>query len=304
MHKKYFAQLYKVLFFCLLTIAIISCRKDRDKKDSQDKDSLQQQSVDTSSVIMKYKETVFTIPSPYQASIAIKKKGIGLNSQIVAPLSNQKKFHTSFKQALNIGVYGADLGYLNLYEQHPECLSYLSVIKKLGDELGLDDAVSEEQMKRIERNINTQDSLLVFVSGIYKDFDKYLTNNNREEIGALIIAGGWIESIYILSQTIKSDNNRDLINRLGEQKYPLDNLINLLSTYYYDSDHYTHLIDALVDLAYEFDGVIYNYYYAEPDVKPDKKLTLINSRSNVVISEYHLSIITQKISDLRNQILE
>ncbi|MFP4041495.1 MAG: hypothetical protein ACLFT6_01910 [Bacteroidales bacterium] len=288
----------------MLALTIISCGKDKDTKDSQDEDSLQQKSVDTSSVILKYNETVFTIPSPYQASIAIKKKGIGLNSQIVAPLSNQKKFHTSFKQALNIGVYGADLGYLNLYEQHPECLSYLSVIKKLGDELGLDDAVSEEQMKRIERNINTQDSLLVFVSGIYKDFDKYLTNNNREEIGALIIAGGWIESIYILSQTIKSDNNRDLINRLGEQKYPLDNLINLLSTYYYDSDHYTHLIDALVDLAYEFDGVIYNYYYAEPDVKPDKKLTLINSRSNVVISEYHLSIITQKISDLRNQILE
>ncbi|MFP4046532.1 MAG: hypothetical protein ACLFT4_02090 [Bacteroidales bacterium] len=304
MHKKYFAQLYKVLFFCLLTIAIISCRKDRDKKDSQDKDSLQQQSVDTSSVIMKYKETVFTIPSPYQASIAIKEKGIGLNSQIVAPLSNHKNFHTSFKQALNIGVYGADLGYLNLYEQHPECLSYLSVIKKLGDELGLDDAISEEQMKRIERNINTQDSLLVFMSGIYQDFDRYLTNNNREEIGALIIAGGWIESIYILSQTIKSDNNRDLINRLGEQKYPLDNLINLLSTYYYDSDHYTHLIDALVDLAYEFDGVIYNYDYSEPDVKPDKKLTVINSRSNVVISEYHLNVITQKISDLRNQIIE
>lgn len=304
MHKKAFVYSYKILSFCLLALTVMSCGQDKATKDSEDKDSLQQKPTDTSGVILKYNETVFTIPSPYQASIAIKEKGISFNTQVIAPLNNHRDFHTSFKQALNIGVYGADLGYLNLYEQNAECLSYLSVIKKLGNELGLDDAISESKMKKLERNINKQDSLLVFLSGIYHDFDTYLTNNKREEIGALIIAGGWIESIYILSQTIKSDNNRDLINRLGEQKYPLDNLINLLSTYYYDSDHYTHLIDALVDLAYEFDGIMYNYYYAEPEVKPDKNLTIIKSQSKVVISEYHLNIITEKISDVRNQIIE
>jgi hypothetical protein len=90
---------------------------------------------------------------------------------------------------------------------------------------------------------------------------------------------------------------------LGEQKYVLDHLIDLLSSYYYDSERYTQLVDALVDIAYEYDGVIYNYYYKEPLVKEDEKLTIIRSSSNVVISQYHLRTISNKLRNLRNKIV-
>ncbi|MFO8236134.1 MAG: hypothetical protein R6U04_12105 [Bacteroidales bacterium] len=302
MNKTYIFLLSKVFLIAFFLLAIASCKKE--KKDTQEKKSLEEESIDTSSVLLKYNETVFTLPSPYQASIAIKEKDIEFNDQLLAPLQNSQNFNTRFKQALNIGVYGADLGYLNLYDQHPECLAYLSVIKKLGENLGLDNAISSEKMNKLERYIDAQDSLLIFLANIYRDFDQYLTNNRRKEIGALIIAGGWIESIYILSQTIKNHENRDLINRLGEQKRPLDNLIELLSSYYYNSDRYTHLIDNLVDLAYEFDGIIYNYYYEKPEVLTDKNLTIVNSKSNVVISEYHLTTITEKITNLRQKIIQ
>jgi len=107
-----------------------------------------------------------------------------------------------------------------------------------------------------------------------------------------------------LAQITNENKNRNIINRLGEQKHPLDNLIELLSPYYYKSKEFAWLIDALVDLAYEFDGIIFNYTYQESEVIPDQKLSIIKSNSNVIISEYHIRTIAQKISAIRSSIIQ
>ena len=293
---------YKPLILGIFIAVALSCTKEK-KEESEDK-SLENQKIDTSSVLLKYNETVFTLPSPYQATYTIKERNIELNQELLNPVENYKSYSTNFKQALNIGVYGTDLGYLNLYNQSTQSISYFSAIKKLSEDLGINDAIAPQKIEKIESNIKNQDSLLIYIANTYRMFDGYLKNNNRNEIGALIIAGGWIESIYILSQSLLHNNDRVLINRLGEQKHPLNNLIELLSSYYYESEKYTRLIDALVDLAYEFDGIIYNYYYEEPEVYPKKKLTLIKSKSTVVISEYHLRTIADKVAKLRQNIIE
>jgi hypothetical protein len=303
MNRIKYKALYKALFLLLFFGLLFSCSKDK-KDEEADQQQVTHQSIDTSAVLLKYNETVFTLPSPYQATITIRNQNIDFNKSLLNQVENYKNYTTSFKQALNIGIYGTDLGYLSLYDQSTESISYFTAIKKLSDDLGINDAVDPEKLHTIERNIKDQDSLLYFLSNTYRLFDSYLKENNRKEIGALIIAGGWIESIYILSQTLIETNDRALINRLGEQKHPLDNLIELLSSYYYNSDKYTQLIDALVDLAYEFDGIIYNYYYEEPEVYSDKKLTVIKSSSNVVISEYHLRTIANKVAKIRQNIID
>jgi hypothetical protein len=91
---------------------------------------------------------------------------------------------------------------------------------------------------------------------------------------------------------------------LGEQKHPLDNLIEVLTPLYYKSDEYAKLIDMFIDLAYEFDGIIYSYSYKEPKIDVDNKIIYINSESRVIISEYHLDIISKKIEDIRNFMIE
>ncbi len=293
----------KLFIFTLIIsmITLLSCKKEQ--KDNKQKSTIPDKNIEKSSVLLKYNETLFTMPSPYQATYTIKENDIRFNEELLNPKENYKNYTTNFKQALNIGVYGTDLGYLTIYDQSTTTISYFNVIKKLSEELGLHQALSPEQMKEIENKITQQDSLLFFLTNTYRLFDSYLKKNNRKEMGALIIAGGWIESLYILSKTIKNKPKRQLINRLGEQKQPLNNLIELLSSYYYDSENYTQLIDSLVDLAYAYDGIIYNYYYNEPEVYPDKNLTVIKSKSNVVLSEYHLRNIAKKIENIRNKII-
>ncbi len=300
MKKKVFEQLLIITLIILMAF-LLSCKKDQ-KKNKQDS-QVEKEKIDKSTVILKYNESLFTIPSPYQATYTIKENNIKFNEELLNPEENYKSYTTNFKQALNIGVYGTDLGYLTIYNQNTSTISYFNIVKKISEELGLHQALSSKQLKETEAKIEQQDSLLFFLTNTYRHFDSYLKENNRKEIGALIIAGGWIESLYILSQTIKDNPTRQLINRLGEQKQPLNNLIELLSFYYYESQNYTQLIDSLVDLAYAYDGIIYNYYYEEPEVYPEKQLTIIKSRSNVVLSEYHLRNIAKKIENIRNKII-
>src|SRR6056297_2080085 len=299
--------LYKILLQRIILISFVlagilfSCNTNKDKNQEI---SHPVRKIDTTTVLIKFNNTLFTLPSPYQATYSIKESNINFNKSLLNPADRVSSYSTNFKKALNIGVYGTDLGYLNIYDQVPDVISYFTVVKKLSQELGIHNALQTTIIQRIENNIDNQDSLLYFLTNTYKQFDAYLKQNNRKDIGALVIAGGWIESLYILSQNAIDSKNRKIINRLGEQKNPLDNLIEILSPYYYKSPQFTDLIDSLVDLAYEFDGIIYSYTYEPPVIHPDKKLTEIRSTSNIIISEYHIRTIANKIATIRNKIIE
>ena len=300
MRKTEILNYFIYLVFILLT-TVSSCKTVSDKDETDSNQSFRE--IDTSTVLIKYNNNLFTLPSPYQATSTIKNSNFEFKKSILNPADNVANYTTNFQKALNIGVYGTDLGYLNIYDQIPDVISYFTVIKKLSQELGIESALQVQLIDRIENNIDNQDSLLCFLTGTYRQFDSYLKSNNRKEVGVLILTGGWIESVYILSQVATEGKNRQVINRLGEQKHPLDNLIEILSPYYYKSKDFAHLIDSLVDLAYEFDGIIYTYSYEPPIVNAEQKMTTINSTSNVIISEYHLKTIANKISSIRNKII-
>ncbi len=292
----------RILYIVLFTgLTIFSCKNLTEKENVETKNSHRE--IDTSTVLLKFNNTIFTLPSPYQATYSVKKSNLEFKKSILNPPDNVSNYTTNFQQSLNIGIYGTDLGYLNIYDQIPEVISYFTVIKKLSFELGIQNALQTDIIDKIEDNIDNQDSLLTYLTNTYKQFDSYLKSNNRKEIGTLIVAGGWIESLYILSQGAVDSKNRQIINRIGEQKHPLDNLIEILSPYYYKSKEFSDLVDSLVDLAYEFDGIIYSYTYEEPEIEINKKHTLVRSTSNVIISEYHLKTIANKISSIRNKII-
>ncbi|MCB8964031.1 MAG: hypothetical protein H6536_03200 [Bacteroidales bacterium] len=272
---------------------------------NQERDSLLvEEAVDTLATLIKFEDSVFPLPSPWQVATLIKKVNIPYSEGYLNKADKYQKYSTTFKQALNLGIYGTDISYLNVYEKTQESINYLGTIKKLSEQLGVNQAFEPKVFESIEHNINNRDSLTHIISRAYTNSDSYLKTSDRNDIGALIIAGGWIESMYILTQIVQENSHRDIINRIGEQKHPLDNLIELLTPFYYKSAEFSALIDDLIDLAYEFDGVIYSYTYREPKIDPEHNLIIINSQSRVIMSEYHIQIISKKIAALRNKIVE
>lgn len=301
MNSKHLLIIFSAIYF----LVFFSGCKSTTNTNENVEDKLDVEIDTTMSTVLKFNNTLFSIPSPYQLAILIKDLKIDYNKEFLNATNKAVNYTDNFKKALNFGIYGADLGYLNIYEQTPEAINYFSVMKSMSQDLGISSAFDKATISRIENNMGNKDSLLFIMSNTYRKADTYLKENNRNEMGVLILAGGWIESLHILTQIAVNKNApQQVIDRLGEQKHPLDNLIKILSPYYNQSEKFAELLDGLIDLAYEFDGVNYEYKYKEPTVIPSEKLTIINSSSKIVISQEQLTTIAEKISIIRKKIIE
>jgi hypothetical protein len=289
-----------VIILGLIFVSSCKCNSDEEQTNNQ---------IDSSIIkdpsIIKVNNRLFSIPSPYEVAILVKENKVPYNKDLLNPIQNQGNYSTTYKQALNLGIYGADLSYLNIYEQLPDASGYFAVIKLLSRELGILSTIDENTLKRIEANNNNKDSLSLILSAVFRDADAYLFNNNRNEVGLLILAGGWIESLYMMTQTLEKNHNQAIIDRIGDQKHPLDNLIELLRPYLKKNpDDFNELLKSLVDLATIFDGVVKEYTYVEPTVDVENKLTIVNSKTKTIINEFQLKKIAELTKGIRTKIIE
>lgn len=294
-------RLRAVLFsfiICVISFILSGCKCSRGGADD-----IITTEVDTTNTIIKYEGSLFPIPSSWETSKLIRDYNIPFDKDLIST-NSAEKYATTFKQALNLGVLGSDISYLSAYNEIQQSMLILVSIKQLCVELGIDQVFNESTFSTIESNINHRDSITRIITNTYRQSDTYLKTNDRSDIGALVIAGAWVESMYMLTKISVQTKNRDIINRIGEQKYPLANLIELLTPFYYKSQDVSDFIDCFIDLSNEFDGIIYNYTYKKPTIVPDKKLIIINSQSRIVISEYHLQTIADKIAAIRSKITE
>ncbi len=286
----------------LSTIAFISYGCGGDSTTTEDDATIEQDADPKQSQLMEIDGKVFSIPSPIQTAALIKNSGTNYNKAMLNVPSNVTKYSTNFKKALNLGVFGADLGYVTLYEQTQDAISFLTAIKSIGDDLGVSSAFDMELVQRFEKNIGNQDSILSLVSDAYKSSDRYLKNSQQNDIGGLILAGGWIESLYFATNAAKMTSNKEIIKRIGEQKTTVNNLIKLLTPYYSKSE-FTGLVDSLIELDELFSKIEITYTYVKPTVDAKNKVTTINSTTEVSITPEQLTAITEKVNKIRAEII-
>lgn len=291
----------KTIFLFFISLIVISCNEEVDQNINKP---------DTSDIpiipgLVKVRNKVFSVPSPIQASILVKDLNIPFYEDFLNSPDNYVKYLTSFKQSVNIGVYGANLGNLFIYDQLSESAYYFSVIKKLAEQVGVLNSLNQSLFDRIEDNSNNKDSLIFIMSDIFKDIDSYLLENNQEQIGVLIIAGGWIESLFLLTKIASVTNKPEVNLRIGEQKSPLNNIIDLLQPYYNSGNpDIDYLIEKLVDLSIVFEDIEEVYTYSPPETDPQNKITVINSVTTYNISADDLNLISEKIENLRTWLIE
>lgn len=291
----------QALLLSLAAFFAVSCGDDQPKDDSTETVEVVENNANNTQ-LLELDGKVFSIPSPIQTAYLIKGAGVTYNKDILNVPSKVTGYSTNFKKAVNLGIYGADLGYVTLYDQTQDAISFLTAVKTLGDDLGVSSAFDMELVERFEKNIGNQDSVLSLVSEAYKSSDKYLKNNDQNHIGALVLAGGWVESLYFTTNSAEMTSNKEIINRVGEQKNTVYNLIKLL-TPYYDQPEFSTLVDDLMELNDIFEKVEITYTFVEPTVDVAKKTTTINSTTTVNISPEVLKQITEKIGKIRAELI-
>ena len=293
---------HSLILLAVVSVMATSCSNKSSKNHAKDID-LSIQNIDSLSQTIKFSNTLFSLPSPYQLTMLVRNTGVSFNSNLLNSLENNQNYTSSFDKCVNLGVYGADLAYMSIYEQAPLIVSLFSVIKSLSNDLDLTSAFSKELVERIENNVNNKDSLMNIVSGAYRDMDVYMKETQRQREGSLVLAGGWIESMYILSQLTVETKSDALAQRIGESRQPLDNLIKILSPYYHDAPEIEGLLDELVELADIFAGVESQYTYVVPEIDAEKKMTIVKSVTKITISDDVLSEIAEKVSVIRESII-
>jgi len=82
----------------------------------------------------------------------------------------------------------------------------------------------------------------------------------------------------------------------------LENLIGLMQQSN-STGQLDNVVTELQSLQTIFNKVEYNYEWVEPETKADKSLTIIKSKSTVNLSEEVLKEITDKITEIRNNLI-
>lgn len=277
---------------------LISC--GGDKSDSEKEDLIE--TTDTvKSAVLNVGGELFSVPSPVQTAMLIQKTGVAYDKGILNTSNKVNTFSTDFSRALNLGIYGADLGYVSLYSQTQDALGYLASIKQLSDKLGISAAFDAGTMERIKNNITNKDSMMVLVGIAYRGSDAYLKNNQRTDISSLILTGGWIESMHFSLAAYKTKASDAIRFRIAEQKQALSSIVKILKSY--NTPEITELSDKLADLSKVYDGIQFKYTFVEPVTDTLKKVTYINSTTEVIVSDEQLKQINEKLESVRNHIV-
>jgi hypothetical protein len=313
-HKKPLVKIMKKIFrsptilgsalICFgLSMAITGCNPEvKDAPEHNQKVASQADLANESSKLMSIGGGLFSIPSPIQTSMLIERSGAEYDKTLLNNAASRSNYVTNFQKAINLGIYGADFGYVTIYDQSQDALNFMSSIRILSDELRITGAFEQSTIESFERNFGVRDSMLNLVSVAYRNADAFLKNNDRLNIGACVLVGGWVETIYFSTIIAQKGKDQELIDRIGEQKHTLENIIKMLQPYA-GEEEYGKLLDDLINLAYDFDAININYTYIKPTTDVDTRTTTINSASEVVISEAHLKTITDRVAEIRNGLI-
>ena len=275
---------------------LASCGGDQPKQDTLNNDI----KVDSTQAarVRKTKNIFHNIPSPMETAALLKKAGAEYSKDILNDVKNVDNYTAASKQALNLGIYGADLSYASVFNNTQESMLFTACAQNLAKRLDVSNAFGQETIDRMEENRNDRDSLLNIISETYWNVDAYLKENGRDNVSALMIAGGWVEGLYIATQVCKNHDTPELRQRIAEQNLALGELIELLATYSTD--------DAAVTGVRADLEAISALYSANPaavasTVKQENGVTVIGGGSPpATVTDEQLKLITAKTNDVRN----
>ena len=278
----------------------VGCNGDGSNVEDQIEDSVNtDNNVDE---FNKAKQVIYGIPSPIETAMLMKRAGAKYNQDYLNPLSNLGNYTTTKSMALNLGVYSTDLSFASMFDQSQSSIKYLSATKKLADDLGILNAIDKSIITRMETNINNRDSLMEIISETFMNSNSFLKENDRAEIAAIILVGGWIEGLYVGTQVAKNTaSNKELIERIADQRLSLNTLLSLLGEYKEDPN-VKAILPEMEKLKTIFDKIQTTSSKMEV-IEQDGK-SIISSKSEVKVSTEVFNEICTAASDIRSNIIK
>jgi hypothetical protein len=297
----------KKLFYILLAVIIIgSCKGKRNGSSSGEfdiPDSVKNSGrLEISADAMD--DIVQNIASPVEMAALIKNLGVPFSRKYLSTTDYVNEYNTAVKKAYNLGVFGADLGYLNMYNKTSSVVDYITAIKSLADGISVGQFFDFNNLKRLATSSNNLDSLMYNSVHSFNEMDNYLRKNKRSNLSAVIVAGVWMEGLYLATQVAKEYPSPDLAESIGQQKNVLTQLMLILKNFQNDPE-IVSLVSDLSEVKKAFDPVTITVEVGDPQtVEKNGKLTIVQSDTQVVhITDAQLKSIISQIEKIRNKLI-
>lgn len=259
------------------------------------------ENVDTVEVVSD--NMYYSVPTPNELFNVLKLLNMPFNAALMNDPANAEKYTESMSQALNFGIYSADLAMASSYNESNNTLAYFKVIRKLGEALNINNAFDETVFKRLEENINSgkSDSLTILSNETYYDAYSYLEENQRGSTLALIVIGGWVESVHIMANSSKFVEGSEFAKRLADQKLTMENLMGFLMQFQ-DDENVAIIMEELIPL----DEFFMNLEVIEGDAITTNEqdgVYVLTGGSDVSMSAADFEVLKTLVSDLRSSIV-
>jgi hypothetical protein len=299
-------MIQKSILFLLLFAVILSCQSRKGKLADAELDILDSLELAADLQISEeaLDEIVQSVSSPIEMAALIKEIGTPFSLDYLATTDYVDRYNTSFQMAYSLGVFGADLGYLNIYNKNTQIVDYLTAINKLADGIRVGQFFDFVTLKRLATSRENIDSLMYISVNSFNNIDSYLRENNRGHLSALMITGVWIEGMYLATQVANETSNPALSERIGEQKLNLNNLFLILNPYK-SQQQIADLLAQMNEIKEVFDQVEITYEMGEPEtVEKDGMVMIVqNEKSIVQITDEQLQQIINKTEEVRNKLI-
>lgn len=256
-------------------------------------------------IVTDMDQVIKDLPSPTEVPYLLQATGADFNKDIINSLERLPKYLTNEDEsALNLGIYATDMGYLISYKQLETATDYLESSQKLAESLGVASVFSVATVEKFQSNLDNPDSLNKILNQSILDVEDRLESADRVSVAALVLAGSFIEGLYLAIEVIETypkdvldADTRNLILEplvkvVLDQEKPLLDVIGLMKDLP-DDDIINHMINEL-----EILRVLYETDLADVQEK------IASNTGDFVLTESTLSGIRSEVKRIRTDIVE
>ncbi|GEM_PF-112828 len=251
---------------------------------------------------IKSAEKVFNaLPTPLEVAHLIKEAGAKFDATLLNPVENKTNYTTSKSMALNLGTYVCDLSFASMYDETSLLVNYMEAAEDMATGLGILDAVDETTIERLEQNINNRDVIMEIVSETFLNSQAYLEDDEQHAVAATIIAGGFVEGLYISTQLVdlKKFRGNRLVETIADQKMSVDDMIRLLETYT-DNAAIRELLGPIHELKSLFDKIERSTEPSTASYNEKLQMTEISGAARSEMKQETFVAIRDKVAEIRN----
>ncbi|MCA1747085.1 MAG: hypothetical protein LC655_05260 [Bacteroidales bacterium] len=289
---------YVLLLLIPLLLASCGNRQKEDLTVTTDEILLEELTVSQEAM----DEVIENIASPIEVASLLSDLQIPFSSSYLSDPDKMSDHATAYEMAYHLGALSSDLGYLNMYNKTGTAINYLSTINRLTEALDVGQFFDFIKMKRLATGADKLDSLLFVSMNSFNRMDEHLKITDRSNLSTLMVAGVWIEGLYLATQVYEKSQVEELRNVIAQQKMILSNLLIIMDRYKSDN-HFANLLEDYARLKQHFDNVKITYEIGEPEtVEIDGMLMVVQDETSTIeMSDKTLSNIIDVTEEIRNK---